>query len=209
VLGRLPGTEAYLNVARHPGAESTPGVLVVRIDAQFYFGNVSFLKETLRALEQRLPEPLTALVLDASGINQLDSSAEAALNEIDADYAERGIRLYFSHVKGPVRDVMYRTGLLERLAAEDRIQLRTHDAVLVASGQRPKRTSCPAPAAPDLRAPADRIGCGRLPELQTDRSGSSPSARRTGRRAAADAAPAPDRRTGRRDNRKNRGGRRG
>ena len=112
VLGRLPHTRAYRNVDRYPEAETTPGVLVVRIDAQLYFGNVTFLKETLAKLES--PE-LRALVLDASGMNQLDSSAEAALADILESYEERGIELWMSGVKGPVRDVMKRSGLWERL----------------------------------------------------------------------------------------------
>ncbi|MDD9933982.1 MAG: solute carrier family 26 protein [Myxococcales bacterium] len=162
VLGRIPGTEAYLNVERHPHVVRDPGVLIVRIDAQFYFGNVTFLKETLRALEEAASEPLEAVVLDASGINQLDSSAEDALREIDRDYRERGIRLLLSHVKGPVRDVMHRTGLLATLADERRIFLRTHDAVLAASGDYTGRHSSPA-GPDDPRDPADRIGCGPLP----------------------------------------------
>ncbi|MGD8860205.1 MAG: solute carrier family 26 protein [Myxococcales bacterium] len=163
VVGRIPGTEAYLNVDRHPHAIQVPGILVVRIDAQFYFGNVTFLKDTLRELEARSPEPLEALVLEASGINQLDSSAEDALEELERDYRERGIKLMFSHVKGPVRDVMLRTGLLDRLAGERRIFLRTHDAVLAAQGQDSGRHA--APSKPDGRAPADRVGCGAPPSI--------------------------------------------
>ena len=134
---------------------------MVRIDAQFYFGNVSFLKETLRELEAKQEARLEAVVLEASGINELDSSAESALEEIDQDYRERGIRLLFAHVKGPVRDVMYRTGLLQRLAEEQRIFLRTHDAVRSALGERVVMSA--HPDRPDVREPADRIGCGTPP----------------------------------------------
>lgn len=161
VLGQVPGTEAYLNVERHRHAQVVPGVLVLRIDAQFYFGNVSFLKDTLRSLEQRMAEPLQAVVLDASGVNQLDSSAEAALQEIDAAYAARGVRLYFARVKGPVRDVMLQSGLLERLNQEGRIVFRTHDAVQLAAGRAVVGRSGP-PGAADPRAPADRVGCGKI-----------------------------------------------
>jgi len=160
VLGQVPGTEAYLNVARHPHARQTPGVLAVRVDAQFYFGNVTFLKDTLRILETQMREPLQAVVIDASGVNQLDSSAEAALQEIDRDYGERGIALMFARVKGPVRDVMLRSGFLERLHQQKRITFRTHDAVQRAAGLA-RATSLAPGAAVDMRAPADRIGCGK------------------------------------------------
>jgi len=158
VLGRIPGSEAYLNVLRHPHAIRTPGVLVVRIDLQLYFGNVTFLKDTLRDLAAGANEAISSVVLDASGMNQLDGSGEAALREVDDDYRAAGIKLYFAHVKGPVRDVMYESGLLARLSDEQRIFLSTHDAVMAASGTAP-----PTPSAPpdhDSRDPADRIGCG-------------------------------------------------
>jgi SulP family sulfate permease len=161
VLGQVPNTEAYLNVARHRHARQFPGVLVVRLDAQFYFGNVTFLKESLRKLEAEMDAPLRVVVLDASGMNQLDSSAEAALREIDEDFKDRGVRLLFARVKGPVRDVMFRAGLLKRLHDEGRIFFRTHDAVQYAAELAPP----PQPREPsvdDPRSPADRIGCGSL-----------------------------------------------
>lgn len=159
VLGRIGDTEAYLNVERHPAALPVPGVLAVRIDAQFYFGNVSFLKDTLRRLEAESVLSLRAVVLDFSGVNDLDSSAEAALREIDVEYARRGVLLYFARVKGPVRDVMYRSGFLELLDRERRIFFRTHDAVQVASGMRTPEMRCDPE---DTRAPSDRLGCALL-----------------------------------------------
>lgn len=128
VLGRLPGTRIYRNLARHPQAETVPGVLVVRMDAQFYFGNMSFLRDTLRRLERQQVAPLRAVVIDGSSINNLDSSADAALHEVHADYAGRGILLYLTGVKGPVLDVLRRSGLFDKLGA-DHFFLDVADAV--------------------------------------------------------------------------------
>ena len=41
ILGRLPGTNVYRNVKQYPEAKTIPGLLVVRIDAPFYFASVS------------------------------------------------------------------------------------------------------------------------------------------------------------------------
>lgn len=133
-LGRLPGGEAYRNVDNHPEAQTVEGVLALRIDAQFYFGNVTFLKETLRRLEVE-HGPLRAVVIDASSINQLDSSAAGALDEIAEDHRERGIALTFAGVKHPVMDVMRRAHLDQKLG-EDAFFLSVHEAVMRAS-QRP------------------------------------------------------------------------
>ena len=149
--------------------DNNPGLGIsteAQILTNFYFGNVTFLKDTLTALERKMTEPLRAVVIDASGINQLDSSAEAALREIDLEYSERGVRLIFARVKGPVRDVMYRSGFLQHLDGEGRIVFRTHDAVQRAAG-RPVAVSEPSPeevagGAEDPRNPADRVGCGKM-----------------------------------------------
>ena len=133
VLGRLPGTRAFRNVRNFEEAETFPGILMVRVDAQFYFGNVTFLKETLKRLEADVDAPLRAVIVDASSVNQLDSSADSALHEILDDYERRGIRLYFAYVKGPVRDVMHRSRLIERLGPES-LHLEMHTALCAALG---------------------------------------------------------------------------
>ena len=119
VLGRLPGTHRFRNVERFADAVRTPGILAVRVDSQFYFGNVNFLKETLVRLEAREARPLEAVILDASGVNRIDSSAEHALSEILEDYRARHIRFVVADVKGPVRDVLARSGFFARLGEEN------------------------------------------------------------------------------------------
>ena len=127
VLGRLPETTAYRNVDRYPEARRVPGVLALRVDASFYYGNVEFLKETLR--RHLAEDPSTrSVVIDASSINRLDSSADAALREIVDDLRERSIDLYLAGVKGPVRDTIRRSGLAEKLGAAAGC-LSVHDAV--------------------------------------------------------------------------------
>lgn len=132
VLGQIPGQPGvYRNVARFPQAQTWDGMLILRVDAQFYFGNVTFLKTRLRELELAMNSPLKAVVLDASSINQLDGSANAALHEILDDYKERGIQLLFAGVKGPVRDVMHRSGFYEQLG-EANFYFLLEDAVCAA-----------------------------------------------------------------------------
>jgi len=119
VLGRLPGTTIWRNLANFPEAEATPGVLALRFDAAFYFGNVTFLEDTLERLESEMTEPLRAVVLDAASINALDSSAAHALSGLAGRYQQRDVRLMLANAKGPVREVLHRTGLDEELGAEN------------------------------------------------------------------------------------------
>jgi SulP family sulfate permease len=160
VLGRIPESQTYLNVARHPHAETVPGIILVRIDAQFYFGNVSFLKETVRRLVSESEVPVRFFVLEAAGVNQLDSAAAASLEELDQELEAQGIRLVLTRVKGPVRDVLHRVGLLDKLAVEGRIYMSTHRAMEILSSGMALPDLSPEPG--DTRAPSDQIGCGML-----------------------------------------------
>lgn len=127
-LGRLPGTETYRNLARFPEAESVAGIAVLRIDVSLNFANATFLKERLRRLETSHPEGLRAIVLDGAGINDLDASAEATLADLLTDYEERQIALHLANMKGPVRDVMLRSGLWSRLGPH-RVHPSVHAAI--------------------------------------------------------------------------------
>jgi SulP family sulfate permease len=131
VIGRLPGTTHYRNLERYPDALVSPHILAIRIDSQYYFGNVSFLKETLRDEEAKMDTQLRAVVIDATSINQLDSSADAALHQIVNDYRDRGVEVYFAGTKGPVRDVMHRSGLWDKVGPKN-FKRSVHEAVELA-----------------------------------------------------------------------------
>lgn len=139
VLGRVPGTQLFRNVARVNGLITYEGVLILRMDAQFYFGNVAFLRDALERTERQMKSPLRAVILDASAINQLDSSAEAALSDMWQEYRDRGVQLVLAQVKGPVRDVLERSGLSERMGSFGKC-LSVHEA-LVLLDARPERSN--------------------------------------------------------------------
>lgn len=128
VLGRIPGTTRFRNVERHPGLITYEGVIALRMDSQFYFGNVAFLKQRLHELETAEAHPVSAVILDASAINNLDSSAESAWAEMADEYASRRVIFCLAGLKGPVADVLENSGLAAKL--ERRAGFPTvHDAL--------------------------------------------------------------------------------
>lgn len=140
-VGRLPGSEAYRNIERFPEAERIAGIGIVRIDVALNFANVTFLKRRLAALDAAHPEGLRHIVLDGAGINDLDASAESALADLVTEYDERGVTIHLANVKGPVRDVLVRSGLWQRLA--DRVHPSVHLAVTaICAGDRADRPAC-------------------------------------------------------------------
>jgi len=124
VVGRVPGTEHFRNVARYE-VETLPGVLFVRIDERLFFGN-------LGAVEQRLEQELALidaphdLVLVMSGVNLMDTTAVEVFAELNQDLAARGIRLHLAEVKGPVQDRLMKSAFWNALTGE--VFLSTHAA---------------------------------------------------------------------------------
>ena len=116
-LGRLPGTTVYRSLTRHPSAERIPGLHIVRFDASLGFANADFLGEYLTGQAVADPAVHTVLV-DASSVNDLDLTAAAILLETSRRLALNGTRLAFFGVKGPVKDVMDRSGLLDALGPD-------------------------------------------------------------------------------------------
>lgn len=113
VLGRIPGTEHFRNIARY-SADTAPGLLMLRIDAGLFFGNVE-------AVNARIEDELAAhpgtrdLVLVLSAVNEVDTTALFALTELNAMLAARAVKLHLAEVKGPVMDRLKQSDLLARL----------------------------------------------------------------------------------------------
>lgn len=119
VLGKVPGTPYYRNIERFEKVEQRPDLLILRFDAQLYFANVNFFKDTLAELVQRKGKALKAVIINGESINNIDSSAAHALEEVTDDLHRQGIGLLFTGVKGPVRDAMARAHLTEKIGEEN------------------------------------------------------------------------------------------
>jgi SulP family sulfate permease len=113
VLGRIAGSEHFRNIERHP-AQTMPLVLMLRIDANLFFGNVE-------AVNARIEEELKAhpktehLVLVMTAVSSIDTSALFGLEELNQALRQRGIGLHLAEVKGPVMDRLRDSNLIGTL----------------------------------------------------------------------------------------------
>ncbi|MXU64287.1 SulP family inorganic anion transporter [Oceanomicrobium pacificus] len=137
VVGRVPGTEHFRNVARHK-VETVPGLLSIRVDESLYFPNARYLEDLVNDAAAADPA-LRDVVLMCSAVNFIDSSALESLEMIDHRLQDAGIRLHLSEVKGPVMDRLERTDFLSHLSGQ--VFLSQHEAV----------TRLGAAGAPDLK----------------------------------------------------------
>ncbi len=114
-LGKVPGTAYYRNVERFEQVEDRPDLLILRFDAQLYFANINFFKDKLAEWIAAKGEELKTVIINAESINYMDSSAVHALEDIITETKDAGINLYFSGVKGPVRDALTKGHVMEKI----------------------------------------------------------------------------------------------
>lgn len=124
-LGRVEGTTEYRNVDRWPTLTSDH-IALLRVDGPLFFANTKALEDRVAALVANRPA-VDTVVLDASGIGDLDASGAHVLAELDADLRASGVALHLATVRGPVRDVMHRAGLWDDMSG--RIHPSITDAI--------------------------------------------------------------------------------
>ncbi len=117
-MGQIPNSETLRNLNRDKNAEEIEGLFIFRVDASLYFANVSFLKDLIETNTLAPGKQIKAVIFDASSINEIDSSADTGLHEIAETLKKRDIELYFTNVKGQVRDTMRLSGFENKLGKD-------------------------------------------------------------------------------------------
>jgi SulP family sulfate permease len=128
ILGKVPGSRFYRNTSRFSGLEIRPDILVIRFDAQLYFANVDYFTTQLENFAIQKGSQLRFIVINAESINNLDSTAIRMLEEVYEHYQNLNIELVFASVKGPVRDALAKSHLIEKLG-EKRFFMSIQDAI--------------------------------------------------------------------------------
>jgi MFS superfamily sulfate permease-like transporter len=115
VLGRLPGSKTFVDVARYSEAEQVPGLLIFRPNGLLFFANANRVHNRLRELVKRSGTSLRAVVVNLEASPEIDVTSLEMLRRLRDELQKSGIHLYFSRVADPVRDLFDRSGFSEEL----------------------------------------------------------------------------------------------
>jgi len=127
-LAKVPNSHFYRNIKRFDNLDMKKEILIYRFDAQLFFANINYFKDKLYDYEKRKGDKLELLIIDGESINNVDSTSIHALEEIIVDFNSRGIDVYFTGIKGPVRDKMLNSGFIKK-AKEENFFMSIQDAV--------------------------------------------------------------------------------
>ena len=127
-LGRVEGTDTYRDLDNFPDAKPIGGLLIYRIDDELFFANTaSIVNDIERRLSVSEP-PAAALVIDAEGMSDIDTTATQQFGELLDDLDAVGIEVLWARVRQPVVDMLERSGLMDRIG-KDHVYLEVDDAV--------------------------------------------------------------------------------
>ena len=128
-LGRVPGTNSYSDLDRHPENERLPGVIAFRPEASLIYANAdAVLEAVVNRLREAGSSVIRLTVCDLSAAPFLDLAGSRMLHELHAELASRGIALRIVGAHGSARDLLRAEGLEEKVGGFDRSA--TLDSVL-------------------------------------------------------------------------------
>ncbi|WP_374368526.1 SulP family inorganic anion transporter [Dongia sp.] len=147
LLGFLPGRPGLVKLHRYPEAEPVPGMVIVMIQSAVVFFNADYLKHRLLKIALARRATTKWVVLDASAVNLLDSTAVAKLEDLRAELAAAGMLMCLCELNSNARKCVQRSGLAERLGV-GMVFTSTEAAVIELTG---RTDSCNASGTPKIK----------------------------------------------------------
>ena len=93
----------------HPELDTCKNIVLIRFDMSLYYANAGYFEtEVLRVFSEH-PEA-KYIILDAEGINLLDSTGQMVLTQLCERFEKAGVIFLVARMKRPFMQTMYRTG---------------------------------------------------------------------------------------------------
>jgi SulP family sulfate permease len=126
-LGYDPDSRTYHAIARSEGLETTPGVLIVRVDGPLFFADADRFRTRIQELAREDGSP-TGVVIDADAVHLTDTDGADILIQVARELESQGTSLALAHVHPPTLALWRRAGLME-VVGDDAVFERVRDAV--------------------------------------------------------------------------------
>ncbi|MFV2062707.1 MAG: SulP family inorganic anion transporter [Chloroflexota bacterium] len=119
VLGRTRDEEsddiAFQNVETHPDAETFPGLLIIRFDADLFFANANVFADDVREAIVAVDPAPSVVLLDAESVNDIDSTAMEVMRDLAAELAADDVEFWVARLKGHVQELLVRVDAIEQM----------------------------------------------------------------------------------------------
>jgi MFS superfamily sulfate permease-like transporter len=138
-LVRAPGTTVWWPPVAEARGQREPGVLVFASAAPLNFTNVDFIRDRLMQAIQHADEPVRLLIIEASGMIDIDYTGSQRLQQLIAQLRSRGIDVAIARLEAErAQRQAQRTGLSAAFGA-GHVFRSVEDAVLALRHRGPMR----------------------------------------------------------------------
>jgi len=120
VLGRIPGTDLFGDVERHPENQEIPGVFIYRIDAPLIFANAESFKDNFSKALKQEQRPIHLAIIDLNSSPITDVTGVDMIHDLIDELDRKGIVLRLANASGKVRDVFRAAGIEDKVGKLDR-----------------------------------------------------------------------------------------
>jgi carbonic anhydrase/ABC-type transporter Mla MlaB component len=134
-LGRIPGTNRYTDIKRHPDNELLPGILLFRVESPLVYFNVATVYLRVWAKVKEMGSALKIVIFDLSTSATIDSSGARFVKRLYENLSARGIELKVAEAHSEVRDIL-RFENIEHLLGHVSRRDTLHDVVVAAIGEK-------------------------------------------------------------------------
>jgi high affinity sulfate transporter 1 len=134
-LGRIPGTNRYTDIKRHPDNELIPGVLLFRVESPLVYFNVATVYNRVWARVKEIGPGLKVVIFDLSTSATIDSAGARLIKRLYVNLQSRGIELKVAEAHSEVRDIL-RFEEIEHLLGHISRRDTLHDVVVTSIGER-------------------------------------------------------------------------
>jgi MFS superfamily sulfate permease-like transporter len=105
-LGRIPGTDKFSDIARHPENEKLPNSLIFRVYADVLYFNAVFIQEVVLQRLESEQEPVKHVVWDLSSSPNMDVPGARSVRALHQKLKERGVELRLAETTSFERDIL-------------------------------------------------------------------------------------------------------
>ena len=109
-LGRVPGTNYFADVIRHPENERIPDVFVFRVEASLLYFNVEHVRDRFLELLGARGGEVKRAVFFLGSCPAIDLAGAELLEELHDALRERGVAFRLAEARGDVRETLRRAG---------------------------------------------------------------------------------------------------
>jgi high affinity sulfate transporter 1 len=120
LLGRIPGTRRYSDIARHEDNETVSGVLVCRPESALLYFNIDHVRDSIISAVHATSPPVGLVLLDLSAAPHVDLQAAQTLVALHSDVTSIGSRFQIVEARASVRATLRVEGLEDKVGRINR-----------------------------------------------------------------------------------------